>query len=157
MKSAASVIDEQRSWLLPLTIAVTGVGLLVLIWGWVRTGIMLGRPMSHEEVEQLAGRTRVLGPGKWFSKARLWGKTAGLQVDPPVEWTFQEMKTAWRAGTWWRDPDMRAKYLITLAGSTAILGLFAIGVVISPRSVKLILAGAMCYALARGMRAYWRA
>jgi hypothetical protein len=157
VKSAASVIDEQRSWLLPLTIAVTGVGLLVLIWGWVRTGIMLGRPMSHEEVEQLAGRTRVLGPGKWFSKARLWGKTAGLQVDPPVEWTFQEMKTAWRAGTWWRDPDMRAKYLITLAGSTAILGLFAIGVVISPRSVKLILAGAMCYALARGMRAYWRA
>lgn len=53
VKGAASVIDEQRSWLLPLTIALTGVGLLVLIWGWVRIGIMLGRPMSHEEVDVL--------------------------------------------------------------------------------------------------------
>jgi hypothetical protein len=157
VKDVVQVIDQQRVWLLPLTIGLAVVGFVMLLWGWVSGGLLLGQPMTHEEVEQLAARTQILGPGKRFSKARLWGKTSGVQV-PDMAWTFQEMKAAWRAGTWWADPDMRRKYIITAGGTLCILGFFAVlVVVVGPTSVKLILGVTLLYALVRLTWAFWQA
>jgi hypothetical protein len=149
VREFARLIDERRAWLLPLTLGMTIVGFLALLWGWVVTAIRLGQPMSHEEVEQLAARTRILGPGTPFSRARLWGKTAGTQV-PEMGWTFQELKEAWQAGTWWRDPGMRMTYVITAGGTLFVSSGFALLMVLfEPPAVKFLLGGTVLYALGR--------
>jgi len=158
VKAAARVVDEQRPWLLPLSLGVTGLGFIILIWGWTRIGLRMGKPMTREEMEQLAAQTQILGPGKNFSKARLWGKTAGVKVDPPVEWTFGEMKAAWRNGAWRRDPDMRQKYIITAGGILFLLSGFSVlFLLFEPPSVKLILGGTVLYAAVRLVRGFRRA
>jgi hypothetical protein len=158
VKAAARVVDEQRPWLLPLTLGVTGLGFIILIWGWTRIGIRLGKPMTRKEMEQLAAQTQILGPGKRFSKARLWGKTSGVKVDPPMSWTFQEMKAAWRNGTWWRDHEMLQKYVITAGGILCILGGFSVlFIVFKPPSAKILLGGAILYAAFQLVRGFRRA
>src|SRR2546427_3823068 len=92
-------IDANRFWLFPFTLGLTVTGFLVMIWAWVVVGVKYGRPMTHEEVERLTGH-------------RLKGWTSGRKVDPPMEWSFKDMKADWRAGTWWKEPAMRRKYLI---------------------------------------------
>ena len=158
VREFARLIDEQRSWLLPLTLGMAIAGLLALLWGWVITAVRLGRPMSHPEVEQLAARTQSLGPGKHFSKARIWGKTRGVMVDPPIAWTFQELKEAWRAGTWWSDPDMRRKNIITAGGTLFVLSGFVLfAAIVDLPAVKLVLVGSVVYALVRLTWAFWYA
>lgn len=156
VKAWAQMIDEQQGWLLPLTIGLAVVGFLMLLWGFVGAAAMQGRPMTSEEFEQLSARTQILGPGKRFSKARFWGKSKGVVV-PDTEWHFQDMKSAWGAGTWWTDPDMRRKYIITAGGMMTSLALFAVGLVVFPVSVKLILAGAILYMVVRVTLAFRRA
>ena len=158
VKTAGLVIDAHRDWLLPLTIGVTGVGFVLLVWGWSATGIQKGTPMTREEIEQLAAKTQILGPGKRYSKTRLWGKTTGVKVDPPDTWTFQEMKGAWRSGAWRRDADMRRKYVATAGGVLFILGLFALFfVVFDPASVKLLIGATLLYATVRLYQGFRRA
>lgn len=157
VKGWARLIDELRPWLVPLTLTASIVGFLALLWGWVVTATRLGQPMSHEEVEQLAARTQILGPSKRFSKARIWGKTTGVQV-PEIAWTFQELKEAWHTGTWWSDPTMRQRYTITAGGALFVLGLFAlVALLVQPASVKLLLGGTVLYALVRLPWAFRRA
>ena len=117
-------IDANRSWLLTLTLGGTGAGFLIMVWGWVIVGIKFGRPMTEEEARQYMSQP-IPGPGKQsFSKGRFKGVARGRKVDPPVEWSFQEMKAAWHAGAWWREPDMRRKYFITAGGLLLILSGF---------------------------------
>jgi len=158
VKSVSLLVNQNRSWLLPIMLGLTAAGFLILLWAWTMIGIRLGKPMTHGEVEQLAARTQILGPGKRFSKARLWGKTSGVKVDPPLGWTFREMKDAWRNGAWWSDAEMRRKYIITGGGILCILGGFAAMLVATdPASVKLILGGAILYAAARLIWGFRRA
>ena len=157
VQSWSRMIDGQRGWLLPLTIGVAVVGFVLLLWGWIRVGMLLHQPMTHRGVEQLAARTQILGPGKRFSVARLWGKARGEEV-PDLSWTFRDMKQAWRSGDWARDPDWRRKYIITAGGILAVLGLFAsLSVLSDPPSVKALLDGAVLYAAVRLTWAFWRA
>ena len=101
--------------------------------------------MTHEEVERLTDQ-------------RLKGWTSGRKVDPPLEWSFKDMKAVWRAGTWWKDPDMRRKYPITTGGILLVLGGFALFMVlVDPPSVKLLMAGTVIYAVARLIAGFRRA
>lgn len=62
------------------------------------------------------------------------------------------------AGTWWADPAMRRKYIITADGTLCILGFFPVLVVaVDPVSIKVILGGALLYALVRLTWAFWQA
>ena len=136
-------IDGNRSWLLPVTLCMTGAGLLIMIWGWFVVAIKYGQPMTAEEAERFTG---------------MKGRARGLKVDPPVEWSFKDMKAAWRAGAWWRDPDMRRKYFITAGGTLLILSGFSVFVVIAdPPSVKVLMAGTVVYAIVRLTAGFCRA
>lgn len=159
VKHADVVVRQHQSWLLRIAVGMAVVGFLGLVQGWVRLAFTSGRPMSHEEVEALAARTQILSPGKRFSVARLWGKTAGVQADagPDAVWTFHDMKAAWRSGAWWRDPSWRSKFATTVGGLLTVFGLFGAVFVVSPPSVKFIIAGALVYATARTTSAFWRA
>ena len=78
VKALAAIMDEHRRLLLQLTIGFTVAGALALIWGFIGAGRDDGLPMTHEEFEQLAARTQILGPSKRFSKARFRGKFTGV-------------------------------------------------------------------------------
>lgn len=158
VKALAALIDEHRRFLLQLTTGLIAAGGLALIWGFVGAGRSEGRPMTREEFEQLAARTQILGPGKRFSKAKFRGKFTGVVVPDTTTWTFQELKAAWRAGTWWSDPAMLQKYIITAGGALFVLSLFALfAVLFEPASVKLLLAGTVLYAFVRLTWAFWHA
>ena len=139
----ADRIDANRSWLLPVTLGMTAAGLLIMIWGWVVVGIAYGQPMTGEEAERFTG---------------MKGSARGRKVDPPLEWSFKEMKAAWRAGGGWRDPDMRRKYLITAGGTMLVLSGFSVFVVLADApSVKLLMAGTVVYAIVRLTAGFCRA
>ncbi len=128
-------IDGNGFWLLPVTLGLTAAGFLILMWGWIGVGIQYGRPMTTEEAERFT---------------RMEGWTRGRKVDPPMEWSFKDMKAAWSGGAWWRDPDMRRKYFITAGGTMLILSGFSVFVVIAdPPSVKVLMAGTVVYAIVR--------
>jgi hypothetical protein len=75
-----------------------------------------------------------------------------------MEWSFKDMKASWRAGAWWKDPDMRQKYLITAGGTLLILGGFALFMVlVDPPSVNLLMAGTVIYAVVRLTAGFRRA
>jgi hypothetical protein len=136
-------IDGNRSWLLPVTLGMTGAGLLIMIWGWVVVGIQYGQPMTGEETGRFTG---------------MKGWARGRKVEPAIEWTFKEMKAAWRSGAWWRDPDMRRKYFITAGGTMLVLSGFSVFVVIADApSVKLLMAGTVLYAIVRLTAGFRRA
>jgi len=151
-------INVNRSSLLPFTLSSTLVGFLVMVWGWIVTGIKYGRPMSDEEAGQFMSQP-IAGPGKQsFSRGRFKGIARGREVDQPVEWSFREMKEAWHSGTWRRDPDMRRKYFITAGGLLLVLsGLAVFIVLMKPPSVKLLMAGTVVYATVRTTIGFWRA
>ena len=139
----AGWIDGNRSWLLPITLGLTGIGLLIMIWEWVAVGIQYGQPMTGEEAERFTG---------------MKGRARGWKVDPPMEWSFKGMKAAWRAGAWWRDPDMRRKYFITAGGTLLILSGFSVFIVIADApSVKVLMAGTVIYAIVRLTAGFLRA
>ena len=122
---------------------MTGAGLLIMIWGWVVVGIQYGQPMTGEEAERFTG---------------MKGRARGLKVEPAVEWSFKDMKAAWRAGAWWRDRDMRRTYFITAGGTMLILSGFSVFVVLADApSVKLLMAGTVVYAMVRLTAGFLRA
>ncbi len=157
VKAAAAWVDGHRTILLPLTAALMSAGGLALGYGVVGVGRERGRPMTHAEFEQLAARTQLPAGGKVFTTARFRGRLAGVVV-PETEWTFGELKSAWRDGSWCRDPEIRRKYAVTAGGVLVVLAGFAlIAIVVRPPAIKLLLAGAVVYALAQLTRALARA
>ena len=157
VRGFAAAIDAQRSWALPLTIGITVVGFLVLVWGMARIARQEGRPMSREEYEELSARTQIQGPGRIASKAGFRGVHKGV-VLPQTEWTFQHLKAAWRSGSWWTDPDVRSRFLATSGGVVLALGLFSVFVVMMPLpAMKVVLLGTVAYAAVRLVLAFRRA
>jgi hypothetical protein len=158
VRGASAWIDARRAGLLEATLTVTAVGLVVMIWAWVVVAARAGRPMSDEEAKELAGRPLPL-PGQQSFRAGIFrGAARGRTTDQPLEWSFAEMKAAWRAGTWWSDAGMRRKYVITAGGLLLIFGGFATCFVsFQPPAAKLLLGGAVVYAVARTVSSWYRA
>ena len=151
-------INENRSWLLPFTLGTAGAGLLAMIWGWTMVAIRYGRPMSDEEAKQFMAQPIAASGKQSFAKGRFKGLARGRKLDQPVEWSFREMKAAWHSGIWWREPDMRRKYLITAGGLLLILGGFSVFLVLmNPPAAKLLMAGTLVYVIARTVLSFRRA
>jgi hypothetical protein len=156
VKALSDFINDHRRLFFEITIVMTATGALALLWGFVGVGRGFGRPMTHEEFEGLAARTQILGPGKRFSKARFRGKLAGVVV-PETTWSFHDLKESWRSGAWRTDSHMQRKYFVTAGGSLFVLSGFTLfAVLFQPPSVKLMLLGAVVYALVRLVLAFWR-
>jgi hypothetical protein len=141
------------SFSLLLILAAAVLALLVGAIGLTRAR---GRAMTHEEFERLSARTQVLGR-PISSHARFHGKASGV-VLPDNEWSFRELKEAWRSGGWWSDPEIRSKWMITAGGTLVALGGFALmAVLVRPPAAKILLGGACVYALVRLIWSFVRA
>lgn len=157
VKELAASLDAQRAVLLPWTIGLGVAGLILLVWGMTGVAAREGREMTQKEYEQLSARTQILGPGKQFSKAWFLGQHRGVVV-PDTEWRIADLKSAWRDGSWWRDPSLRAKSLTTVGGMLFILAFFGLFVVLtSVPSVKILLAVVLLYVVFRLGWSFWQA
>jgi hypothetical protein len=158
VRAASDWIDAHRANLLTVTLTVTAVGLALLIWGWTVAAVRDGRSMSAEEAKEFMGRALPL-PGRQSYRSGLFrGFARGRTTDQPIEWSFRELKVAWRSGTWWSAADMRRKYLITIGGLILILGGFsALLVLFQPPAAKLLIGGTVVYAVTRTMSSLRRA
>lgn len=157
VKEAAAALDTNRAWLLPLAIGIGMAGIVLLVWGMAGVAAKEGHAMTREEYEQLSARAQIQAPGKRYSKAWFRGRHKGVVV-PESEWRLADLKAAFRDGTWWRDPAMRAKVLATAGGLLFALGFFGVFVVlIAAPAVKLLLVLALLYAVVQVARAFRRA
>jgi len=150
VRALFGLVDAHRAQLLTVTLTLTAVGLALMVWGSAVVAVRYGRSMSAEEAKDFAGRPLPL-PGQQSYRTGLFrGIARGRKTDQPVEWSFREMKAAWRSGTWWNDADMRRKYLITFGGLVLIVGgLSTLLVLFQPPAARLLIGGTILYAAAR--------
>jgi hypothetical protein len=94
-------------------------------------------------------------PSARWSKYRLAGEAVGREAQD--QFTIGEMKSAWRAGIWWRVPRWRRRFS-TFAGAVLMtFGLFGVFIVRGPEWVSLLCGLALLYAFVRTMWAFVRA
>jgi hypothetical protein len=158
VKDLESLIKQHEFWLLVGTGGMAVLGFVLFMGGGLDMLMTQGEPMSHEEVEDLDRSNRDLAaqPYTWrASTSRIWGKTSGGEVYD--EFSFRSMKDAWRTGAWWRSSQWRQRLVITAGGLLMIFGGFGLAFVLAPASIKLLVGGAMLYALARLTWGFWRA
>jgi hypothetical protein len=147
---------RQRQFLfLSIAIAMAVAGGLVSFWGVVSMVFTGGNPMSREEIERLYAQKMLYGQSNAGHIARyhILGESAGTQAEE--NFSFAEMKIAWKAGLWRIDPVWRRRFLM-LTGIVALLfGLSGIAIVMARLWIKLLVAGCIVYVVVRtlsGMR-----
>lgn len=135
---------------LAATIGLTAVGFVLMMGGILDLIMAQGAPMSHEEVEELHRETRDLAARPYIRRAsmyRIWGKTAGAQAHD--EFSLHAMKEAWRTGAWWRHAQWRRRFVTTAGGLLLLCGVLSVVIVLAPAGLKLLIGGALLYALGR--------
>jgi hypothetical protein len=148
-------LKEHRTSLLIVTLGTTAIGFSVFMGGTIYAILHRGRPMGHEEVEDLARSIRDTraAPYVWRrSTYRIYGWTAGRAGGG--EGSFRELKEAIRTGAWLREPGWRLFFLLVISGLVWMVGILAVSFVLAPATVRLIIAAAVAYATARTVWAY---
>ncbi|HEX2095196.1 MAG TPA: hypothetical protein VHG28_22560 [Longimicrobiaceae bacterium] len=156
MQALEAAMQAHQSVLLGVTGGILFVGFLLFMGGVLDLIIHAGEPMSHRDVEDMVGRGRTGLRHAWRASAhRIRGRTAGSQGHD--QFSFREAKDAWHSGAWLRDARWRRRYITTAGGLMTFIGLFGIFFVLGPAAIKLILGGALLYALVSMGRGFARA
>lgn len=158
IKDLEQILKQYEVVLLSVTIGMTALGVILLMGGIFFLILTQGKPMSHEEVEELARRERTLRgvPYTWRRVTyRIKGLTGGRKAHE--EWSFREMKEAWRTGTWRTDKLWRRRFVAFAGGLMTVFGAFGSGFVVGPPAVILLVGGALLYAAVRLVWAFWHA
>ena len=85
-----------------------------------------------------------------FMGAAIWLAVAGRHGEGKA--TFREVKRAFHTGAWRQSPRWRRMFLMLLGVALLTFGLFGLGVVVGPGSVKLLCSLALLWAF--GMTVY---
>jgi hypothetical protein len=151
LKRMDTSIREHRKPLVTLTLAMTILGFAVFMGGAVYYSIKSGRPPGDGGVEETARQGMYAKMG--FSRYWFWGRTWSRGFSD--EFSIHEAKTA--CSRWWSELRWQRAFVIGTAALTMGFGLFGVIGVLSPVSVKVLIAGALLYALARSAWAVLRA
>jgi hypothetical protein len=134
-----------------ITLGLLVVGFALLLYTWVAILIGQGRPMGEDEAR--AFMSRRARPG--WQVGGLHGKAIGREARMTA--SFREIKVAFRAGDWLRDPAWRPICFGIIGALLALTGMFGYLFVIGPPTVKVIVAGALAYALVQTAWGFWKA
>jgi hypothetical protein len=134
-----------------ITLGMFALGFALLLYTWVTILIGQGRPMSEDEAKAfLSRRAR---PG--WQVGGLRGKAAGREARMTA--SFSEVKNAFRTGGWLLDPRWRPVCVGLIGTLLAVTGMFSYLFVVGPPTVKVIVGGALAYALVRMAWGFWKA
>jgi hypothetical protein len=141
--------------ILAVTITAGVIGFILFMGGVIHMVLTSGTPMSRREIEELSARN--LNPQPALLKAsgyRHYGPAVGAQAEESV--TLAEVKAAWRARAWQVSPRWRRLFLIQIGVALLVIGLFGSLFVLAFPGLKLLLGGALVYAVVRTVIAFIR-
>jgi hypothetical protein len=148
------MVDEsQTAWLL-----VTGgsavLGLVLMMGGILDLIMAQDRPLTHEEAEDVERSVRMAAqPVTWRATSyRVFGHATGREGSD--EFTFREMKQAWRSGTWRRETVWRRRFITATGAALLTIGLLGIAFTLGPPPIKAIVGTALVYACVRLVRGF---
>lgn len=150
-------VDAHRDEWMVIMGGAALLGLLVMMGGILWLIIDRGKPLSHQEAEDVERSVRMAAkPVTWRATSyKVWGMAKGQAAYD--EFSFRAMKEAWQNGAWRVDPVWRRRYLTAFGAALMAIGLFGGGFVLGPPPVKVLLGGALLYALTRTTWGFWRA
>jgi hypothetical protein len=129
------------------------LGLLVMMGGIISLIIERGKALDHTGVENVARSVRdgLAVPRIWrTSTYGIRGKTVGAEAHD--QFTFAELKDAFRSGVLFSERHWRRRLLIMCGGTLMFFGIFGAAIVYTPLALKILLAAAVVYAV---MRTTW--
>lgn len=90
-----------------------------------------------------------------FMGTAVWLAVAGGRGEGKA--TFKEIKRAFRTGAWRRSPRWRRMFLMLVGVALLTFGLFGLGVVVGPGSVKLLCSLALLWVFGMTVYGFFRA
>jgi hypothetical protein len=137
-----------------ITLVLLGAGLALLLYAWGTAFIYKGRPADEEEAK--AYMSGHVGPGwQGWQVGTFRGKA--VMREAKLAASFSQVKEAFRTGQWLLDREWRPLCLGLLGLLLILPGAFGFFFVVSPPAVKVIVALALVYALARTAWGFWKA
>jgi hypothetical protein len=110
-----------------------------------------GQLTSEDETKAYMSQRARLGRQVGIFRGRAVGRKARMAA------SFREVKTAFRSGAWIGDSAWRPICFGVIGALLALTGMFGYFFVIGPPTVKVIVGGALAYALARTAWGFWKA
>ena len=142
----AAVDAHHTSWLVA-TGGAAFTGFAVMMLGILALVMARDEPLGHQDAEDVTRSVRMAPLEPVVSRTtayRVWGDARGRSGDE--EFSFREMKDAWRLGAWRRDPVWRRRF-VTAAGALCMAaGLLGVVFTLSPAPVRVIVSAALLYA-----------
>ena len=147
--AAARWIDARERPLLIAMGAILLLGFVLFFGGILKLLIDRGEPLRHADVEDVERSVRMAAqPVAWrASSYRVIGSAAGRHSAD--SFNLGELKSALRSGAVWRDAEWRRRAVVVVGALLLVIGIFGGGVVVGPPWLKVLLAGALGYALGR--------
>ncbi len=149
---------QQHEW--PLILATGGIGVVgftLMMGGILKLLMDQDQSLDHAGVEDVERSVRMAGrPVTWrASSYRVWGHTAGRQGSE--QFSFRELKQAWKSGAVRHDRVWKRRFITSIGALMMVVGLLGSFVVLGPGWVKVLLGGALLYAMCMISWGLWRA
>jgi len=152
----ASVDAHHSVWLLA-TGSAAFIGFALMMGGILALVMSRDVPLGHGDAEDVTRSVRMAPlPVAFRSTAyRVRGDAHGRSGDD--QFSFREMKNAWRAGAWRRDPVWRRRFLTTAGALCMTIGLFGVVFTLGPSPVRVIVSTALLYAAYKTVQGFSKA
>ncbi|MGQ0809988.1 MAG: hypothetical protein ACT4OO_02030 [Nitrospiraceae bacterium] len=155
---AAVAWIQAREWTLILATGSLGViGFTLMMGGILKLLMDRDESLNHADVEDVERSVRMAArPVTWrASSYRLWGRGGGQQGSE--QFTFGELKQAWKSGMVWRDSVWKRRLITTVGALMMAAGLLGTFVVLGPGWVKVLLGGMLLYTMGMITWGLWKA
>jgi hypothetical protein len=128
-----------------ITLGMMAAGFALLLYPWIVAIFGHGQPMRKEKTK--AHTSQQVG----IFRGTAIGREARMAA------SFREIKVAFRTGGWLLDSKWRPICFGVIGTLLALMGMFGYFFVIGPPTVKVIVGGALAYALVRTAWGFWKA
>lgn len=151
------MVDANQTLWLVTTGSAAVLGFVLMMGGILDLIMAQDRTLAHEDAVDVERSVRMAArPVAWRATSyRVWGRATGREGSD--EFTFHEMKQAWRSGAWYRETIWRRRFITATGAALLAIGLFGIAFTLGPLPIKAIVGAAILYACAMLARGFWLA
>lgn len=151
------MVDANQTLWLVATGSAAVLGFVLMMGGIMDLILAQDRTLTHEDAEDVERSVRLAArPVAWRATSyRVWGRANRREVSD--EFTFREMKQAWRSGAWYRETVWRRRFISATGAALLAIGLFGNAFTLGPPPIKAIMGTALLYACAMLASGFWLA